>query len=332
MNITIFTDAWDPQINGVVTTLKTTVEHLKKRGYDVVVVHPGLYKLTVPLQPSTGIFMPILPMGIADEEVKNADYIHIATEGAIGLAARYSCKKYKKSYTTSFHTKYPEYVKIHTGISPRVSGKYFRWFHRNSSSVMVTTPSMVDYCAELGIKNLKVWSRGVDTTLYRPDYEVKNKPIRAIRAVYCGRISAEKNIEAFLSIKDTLIRKTLIGDGPQLEEYKLKYPKAKFLGKMNKYQIANELRKHDVFAWPSLTDTFGLVVLEGMACGLPVAAFDNEVNRYIIEDGVSGFLTKNNLELAIEQAANLSSEDAVQRAKRFSWEAATDQFLENLIV
>jgi len=332
MNITIFTDAWDPQINGVVTTLKTTVEHLKKRGYDVVVVHPGLYKLTVPLQPSTGIFMPILPMGIADEEVKNADYIHIATEGAIGLAARYSCKKYKKSYTTSFHTKYPEYVKIHTGISPRVSGKYFRWFHRNSSSVMVTTPSMVDYCAELGIKNLKVWSRGVDTTLYRPDYEVKNKPIRAIRAVYCGRISAEKNIEAFLSIKDTLIRKTLIGDGPQLEEYKLKYPKAKFLGKMNKYQIANELRKHDVFAWPSLTDTFGLVVLEGMACGLPVAAFDNEVNQYIIEDGVSGFLTKNNLELAIEQAANLSSEDAVQRAKRFSWEAATDQFLENLIV
>jgi len=332
MNITIFTDAWDPQINGVVTTLKTTVEHLKKRGYDVVVVHPGLYKLTVPLQPSTGIFMPILPMGIADEEVKNADYIHIATEGAIGLAARYSCKKYKKSYTTSFHTKYPEYVKIHTGISPRVSGKYFRWFHRNSSSVMVTTPSMVDYCAELGIKNLKVWSRGVDTTLYRPDYEVKNKPIRAIRAVYCGRISAEKNIEAFLSIKDTLIRKTLIGDGPQLEEYKLKYPKAKFLGKMNKYQIANELRKHDVFAWPSLTDTFGLVVLEGMACGLPVAAFDNEVNRYIIEDGVSGFLTKNNLELAIEQAANLSSEDAVERAKKFSWEAATDQFLENLIV
>ena len=332
MNITIFTDAWDPQINGVVTTLKTTVEHLKKRGYDVVVVHPGLYKLTVPLQPSTGIFMPILPMGIADEEVKNADYIHIATEGAIGLAARYSCKKYKKSYTTSFHTKYPEYVKIHTGISPRVSGKYFRWFHRNSSSVMVTTPSMVDYCAELGIKNLKVWSRGVDTTLYRPDYEVKNKPIRAIRAVYCGRISAEKNIEAFLSIKDTLIRKTLIGDGPQLEEYKLKYPKAKFLGKMNKYQIANELRKHDVFAWPSLTDTFGLVVLEGMACGLPVAAFDNEVNQYIIEDGVSGFLTKNNLELAIEQAANLSSEDAVERAKKFSWEAATDQFLENLIV
>ena len=332
MNITIFTDAWDPQINGVVTTLKTTVEHLKKRGYDVVVVHPGLYKLTVPLQPSTGIFMPILPMGIADEEVKNADYIHIATEGAIGLAARYSCKKYKKSYTTSFHTKYPEYVKIHTGISPRVSGKYFRWFHRNSSSVMVTTPSMVDYCAELGIKNLKVWSRGVDTTLYRPDYEVKNKPIRAIRAVYCGRISAEKNIEAFLSIKDTLIRKTLIGDGPQLEEYKLKYPKAKFLGRMNKYQIANELRKHDVFAWPSLTDTFGLVVLEGMACGLPVAAFDNEVNQYIIEDGVSGFLTKNNLELAIEQAANLSSEDAVERAKKFSWEAATDQFLENLIV
>jgi len=331
MNITIFTDAWDPQINGVVTTLKVTVEHLKKRGYDVHVVHPGLYKLTVPLQPSTGIFMPILPMGIADEEVKNADYIHIATEGAIGLAARYSCKKYKKKFTTSFHTKYPEYVKIHTGISPRVSGKYFRWFHRNSNSVMVTTPSMVDYCAELGIKKLKIWSRGVDTTLFRPEYEERNNTSNIINAVYCGRISAEKNLEAFLSIEDSNIRKTLIGDGPQLEEYKAKYPKAKFLGKMNKYQIANELRKHDVFAWPSLTDTFGLVVLEGMASGLPVAAFDNEVNRYIIEDDKSGILVNTNLKEAIVMATSLERKDAVTRAKKFSWEAATDQFLENLI-
>jgi len=331
MNITIFTDAWDPQINGVVTTLKTTVDHLKRRGYDVHVVHPGLYKLTVPLQPSTGIFMPVLPMGIADEEVKNADYIHIATEGAIGLAARYSCKKYKKKFTTSFHTKYPEYVKIHTGISPRVSGKYFRWFHRNSHCVMVTTPSMVDYCAELGIKKLKIWSRGVDTSLYRPEYEEKKINPNSINAVYCGRISAEKNLEAFLSIEDSRIRKTLIGDGPQLDEYKIKYPKAKFLGKMNKYQIANELRKHDVFAWPSLTDTFGLVVLEGMASGLPVAAFDNEVNRYIIEDDKSGILMKDNLKEAILMATQLEKKDAVDRAKKFSWEAATEQFIENLI-
>jgi len=331
MNITIFTDAWDPQINGVVTTLKVTIEHLKKRGYDVHVVHPGLYKLTVPLQPSTGIFMPILPMGIADEEVKNADYIHIATEGAIGLAARYSCKKYKKKFTTSFHTKYPEYVKIHTGISPRVSGKYFRWFHRNSNCVMVTTPSMVDYCNELGIKKLKIWSRGVDTTLFRPEYEETKRSGSIVSAVYCGRISAEKNLEEFLSIEDSSIRKTLIGDGPQLEEYKAKYPRAKFLGKMNKYQIANELRKHDVFAWPSLTDTFGLVVLEGMASGLPVAAFDNEVNRYIIEDDKSGILVEKSLDIAIHMASALDREDAVARAKKFSWEAATEQFLDNLL-
>ena len=331
-NITIFTDAWEPQINGVVTTLKTTIEYLKIRGYEVTVVHPGLYKLTVPLQPSTGIYMPILPMGIADEEVKNADYIHIATEGAIGLAARYSCKKYKKRFTTSFHTKYPEYVKIHTGISPRVSGKYFRWFHRGSHSVMVTTPSMVDYCSELGIKNIKIWTRGVDTSLFSPSFDEdlkdKNGPIKA---VYVGRISAEKNIEAFLSIKNGWIRKTLIGDGPQLEEYKAKYPNVNFLGKKNKYEIATELRKHDVFAWPSLTDTFGLVVLEGMASGLPVAAFRNDVNEYIIEDGVSGVLEDKDLEEAIIGANMLKRKDAVARAKQFSWEAATDQFLENLI-
>jgi glycosyltransferase involved in cell wall biosynthesis len=328
MNITIFTDAWDPQINGVVTTLKTTVKHLESRGHEVKVIHPGLYKLTIPLQPSTGIFMPVLPMGIADEEVKNADKIHIATEGAIGLAARYSCKKYKKSFTTSFHTKYPEYVKIHTGISPRVSGEYFRWFHRDSSAVMVTTPSMVDYCKELDIKHLKIWSRGVDTNLFHPMYPKPKGEF--ISAVYCGRISAEKNLEAFLSIDNPTITKTLIGDGPQLEEYKAKYPDAIFLGKMDAKRIAAELPKHDVFAWPSLTDTFGLVVLEGMACGLPVAAFDNEVNRYIIEDSVSGFLVKEHLELAIEDAIHLKPEDAVARAAKFSWEAATDQFLENI--
>lgn len=196
---------------------------------------------------------------------------------------------------------------------------------------MVTTPSMVDYCAELGIKKLKIWSRGVDTSLYRPEYEEKKINPNSINAVYCGRISAEKNLEAFLSIEDSRIRKTLIGDGPQLDEYKIKYPKAKFLGKMNKYQIANELRKHDVFAWPSLTDTFGLVVLEGMASGLPVAAFDNEVNRYIIEDDKSGILMKDNLKEAILMATQLEKKDAVDRAKKFSWEAATEQFIENLI-
>jgi len=329
MNITLFTDAWDPQINGVVTTYKETIKQLEKKGHTVKIIHPGLFKITVPLQPSTGIFMPLLPMGIADEEVRNADYIHIATEGAIGLAARYSCKKYNKRFTTSFHTKYPEYVKIHTGISPRVSGEYFRWFHRDSSAVMVATPAMVDYCKNLGIKHLKMWSRGVDTETFKPS-EFRNKG-DVIRAVYVGRISAEKNLEEFLSIKNDKIFKCLIGDGPQLEEYKTKYPDALFTGRKTKQEIAKLLQAYDVFAWPSLTDTFGLVVLEGMACGLPVAAFDNEINRYLIEDGLSGILVKQHLELAIEDAIYLNREDAVERAKKFSWEAATDQFLENLV-
>jgi glycosyltransferase involved in cell wall biosynthesis len=330
-NITIFTDAWNPQINGVVTTLKTTVEHLEKREYDVKVIHPGLFKMTIPLQPSTGIYMPLLPMGIADDEVKNADHIHIATEGSIGLAARYYCKKYKKKYTTSFHTKYPEYLYEHAYIPPRVTSRYFRWFHRNSHCVMVPTPAMVDYCSEIGIKNVKVWSRGVDTSLFKPDPKFI-KPKKVIRSVYVGRVSAEKNLIEYLEVTNPNIVKYVIGDGPQLDEYKQKYTDACFLGRKSHEEIATLLQTFDVFAWPSLTDTFGLVVLEAMACGLPVAAFDNEVNRYIIENGKSGILTDSyHFEEAIIKASKLNEFDALTRARQFSWEAATDQFVENLV-
>lgn len=325
--ITIFTDAWEPQINGVVSTLQATKKELERRGYVVNVVHPGLYKLTIPLQPSTGIYMPLLPLGKVDDYIKNSDHIHISTEGSIGLAARYACKKYKRSFTTSFHTKYPEYVEIHTGIPSRISSGYFRWFHRTSNSVMCTTPSMVEYCNQIGIKNTVIWSRGVDTSLFKP--QIKS-PHYKIRAVYLGRISAEKNIDAFLSIKDSNIEKTLIGDGPQLLEYKQRYPDAKFLGKMNKYEIAEELPKHDVFAWPSLTDTFGLVILEAMASGLPVAAFPNEVNEYIIENGTSGILDTD-LKQAIYNAQQLDPTETVKRSKTFNWESATDQFEKYLI-
>ena len=138
---------------------------------------------------------------VAEEYVKEANHIHIATEGSIGLAARYYCKKYKRSYTTSFHTKYPDYLYEHAYIPPRITSRYFRWFHRNSDCVMVPTPAMVDYCSEMGIGNLKIWSRGVDTDLFRPDPNYK-KQSGPIRAVYVGRVSTEKNIEAFLKVNN----------------------------------------------------------------------------------------------------------------------------------
>ena len=195
---------------------------------------------------------------------------------------------------------------------------------------MVTTPQMVDYCSQLGIKRLKIWSRGVDTELFKPDPDWKKNPSeKIIRAIYVGRISAEKNIEEFLKINNPEIAKFLIGDGPQLEEYKDKYPDAYFLGKKTREEIARLLQVQDVFAWPSLTDTFGLVVLEAMASGLPVAAFDNEINRYITDED-SAILVKHNLEDAIMKAVKLNRQDAVERAKHFSWAAATDQFIENL--
>ena len=145
--IVIFSDASShKQINGVRVTIDMTKQCLVKKGYDVKIVNPDLYKLTIPLQPSTGIYMPLMPLGIVDSEVEDADHIHIATEGSIGLAARYACSKQKRKYTTSFHTKFPEYLYEHAYIPPRVTSRYFRWFHRSSNSVLVTTPSMVDYC------------------------------------------------------------------------------------------------------------------------------------------------------------------------------------------
>jgi glycosyltransferase involved in cell wall biosynthesis len=274
--------------------------------------------------------MPLLPMGIADDYVREAEHIHIATEGSIGLAARYYCKKYKRRYTTSFHTRYPEYLYEHAYIPPRITSGYFRWFHRNSHCVMVPTPAMVDYCDEMGINNLKIWSRGVDTNVFKPcDWENKGN---IIRAVYVGRVSVEKNLPEYLEITNPNIVKYVIGDGPQLDEYKARYTDAFFLGRKTQQEIAKLLQAYDVFAWPSLTDTFGLVVLEAMACGLPVAALDNEVNRYIIEDGKSGVLTDSyHFVEAIVKASKLDKFDAVARARQFSWEAATDQFVANLV-
>jgi glycosyltransferase involved in cell wall biosynthesis len=188
---------------------------------------------------------------------------------------------------------------------------------------------MVDYCSKLGIKNVKIWSRGVDTNIFKPS-DWKNTGV--IRAVYVGRVSAEKNLIEYLEVSNPKIVKYVIGDGPQLEEYKTRYTDAIFLGRKNREEIARLLQAYDVFAWPSMTDTFGLVVLEGMACGLPVAALDNEVNRYIIEDGKSGILSDSyHFESAIIKASKLNREDAVARAKQFSWEAATDQFIDNLV-
>ena len=323
--IIIFTDDYAPLINGVVTMIKTTEDILKKRGYTVEVIHSGLLNFDFSLY-SNSPKMPLIISKLINDKVREADYIHICSERPVGVAARYACRKFKKKYTTSFHTKIAEYLEIWKGIPAEQTWKEISYFHSNAERVMVPTKSLISYVNSKGINNAVVWPGGVDTEVFKPKEKIQKD---YISCVYVGRVSVEKNINAFVNINDPRIKKTIIGYGcNDWDQYLSKTDKI-FID-LNKEQVAEELPKHDVFVFPSLTDTFGLAIIEALSCGLPVAAFPNDVNNDIIENGVSGILSDSLID-AIIQAKDLNSENCVNRAKKFSWDSATDCFLKNLV-
>jgi glycosyltransferase involved in cell wall biosynthesis len=336
MRVLLATDAWEPQVNGVVRTLTRVVAELRAMGHTVEVVSPDQFKtFPLPTYPeikvAIGVYEPVQERFKAFEP----EAVHIATEGPLGLAARRICVEWKLPFTTSYHTRFPEYVSARLPLPLAAGYAYMKWFHKPSGRLMVATPTMRDELEQHGFRNISAWSRGVDTEVFRPlrkgDPDVFEGLVRPI-FLYVGRVAVEKNIEAFLGL-DLPGSKVVVGPGPQLEELKVKYPAAVFRGAKSGDELAAHFAGADVFVFPSLTDTFGLVILEAMAAGTPVAAYPAPGPIDIIPGSGAGALAKSateGLREACLEALKLDRKQVRTFAETFSWRACAEDFLRNL--
>ena len=328
MRIMIVTDAWEPQVNGVVRTLKQTRAELEKMGHILDMITPLEFK-TIPCPTYPDIALSLFPKkGVVEKLDKFApDAIHIATEGPLGIAARSYAIKRNLPFTTAYHTRFPEYVKARTGIPLALTYKFLRWFHDPSQAVMAPTDVVKNDLEQYGFTNVVLWTRGVDLNIFQPRTEKvlnTNHPI----FLYVGRVAVEKNIEAFLELK-LPGSKWVVGDGPALEGLKAKYPEVSYLGVLQQEELAKVYSSADVFVFPSKTDTFGLVLLEAMACGLPVAAYPVTGPVDVIGLSKAGAMSAD-LREACLAALNIPRETAREHAEKFSWQAATEQFVAHL--
>lgn len=328
MKIAIVTDAWRPQTNGVVKTLSTTSDGLRALGHDVTIIEPNQFT-TFPCPTYPEIRLAWLPYGRLSQLLQEfePDAIHIATEGTLGAAARKWCLRRGFPFTTSYHTQFPEYVRARVPIPLAVSYAHLRRFHSAAARTMVATPAMQRLLESRGFRNIVRWTRGVDVNLFKPrdkGYLTLPRPI----AMYVGRVAIEKNIEAFLqlSLPGT---KVIVGAGPARAELEAKYPAAKFVGFKFGEELASHVAAADVFVFPSRTDTFGLVLLEAMACGVPVAAYPVTGPIDVVTQGVTGALDED-LRAAALTALKLDPEQCRAYALANTWDHATRQFLSNL--
>jgi glycosyltransferase involved in cell wall biosynthesis len=336
MRILIATDAWEPQVNGVVRTLTRVVSELRAIGHQVEVIHPGEFK-TFPLptyaeiKVAIGVYEPVQERFKAFEP----EAVHIATEGPIGLAARRICVEWKLPFTTSYHTRFPEYVSARLPLPLAAGYAYMKWFHKPSGRLMVATPTMREELTRHGFRNISSWSRGVDTEAFHPRREGEPDILAHLKKpifLYVGRVAVEKNIEAFLGL-DLPGTKVVVGPGPQLEELRAKYPDAVFTGPKSGEELAAHYACADAFVFPSLTDTFGLVILEAMAAGTPVAAYPAPGPIDLIPGSGAGVLARTateGLREACLQCLELDRGHVRAFAEQFSWRACAEDFVKNL--
>jgi glycosyltransferase involved in cell wall biosynthesis len=335
MRIMLITDAWDPQVNGVVRTMKRVVTECEALGHTWEIVQPNEGFKTMPLPTYSEIRLAFGADAIIEERFLEfePDAVHIATEGPLGWAARGVCLKHKFPYTTSYHTRFPEYISARFRFLPIWLGyMYVREFHKYSGRVMVATNSMREELEARGFKNIAAWSRGVDTELFHPSKRKDDGgPFKGMaRPIWLnvGRVAVEKNIEAFVET-DLPGTRVVVGDGPQLEGLREKYKDVHFLGARVGEELAACFANADVFAFPSLTDTFGLVILEAMAAGTPVAGYNVPGPRDLIPGSGAGAID-DDLKVACLEALTCSREAARAYAETYSWRACAEQFVNNL--
>lgn len=324
------TDAWFPQINGVVRTLDNTIKVLKRTGFEVEVVHPECFTtLPNPIYPEIRLS---LPSGKKLRELIQEfkpDHVHVATEGPIGIRMQFVCPALGIRFTTAYHTMFADYLWRLCAVPKPISWRYLRWFHGRAAQTMVPTSSIQKQLESRGFTNLVRWARGSDTSLFHPRERTLPEGERPI-LMYIGRVSKEKNLDAFLSL-ETPGTKYIVGDGPYLATLKSRYPKARFPGYRTGEPLAQMYAEADLFVFPSLTDTFGNVLLEALASGVPVAAFPAPGPIDIITSPEVGALDPD-LGKAIKVALENGQSDAcVNRAKEFTWDNSTAQFVGNLV-
>ena len=329
MNILVVTDAWYPQVNGVVRTIATVRDEIRKLGHTVEVIGPEHFR-TIPMPTYPEIRLAIaagrkLCRMIAEMD---PDAIHIATEGPLGHAARRYCIRRGIPFTTAYHTRFPEYIRDRIPVPLFLSYAVVRRFHRPAAAVMVATASIEQALKARGFTNIRHWTRGVDTELFHPrdkDFLADPRPI----SMYVGRVAVEKSIEDFLRL-DLSGTKYVVGGGPQLEELKARYPAVRFVGPKHGEELAKYYAAADVFVFPSRTDTFGLVLLEALASGVPVAAYPVAGPLDVLNGCTDVGCLDEDLGRAVRQALTCAPDRCREFALGYSWKASAEQFLNNL--
>lgn len=327
----IATDAWYPQVNGVVRTLDNVSSEIRDLGHEVEILsHEGKRTWALPSYPEIQLaFYSQRELDRIIAEMK-PDCIHIATEGPIGMAVRRYCIRHGVAFTTGFHTRFAEYVEARLPIPgmKRLCYAMLRWFHNPSKAVLTPTPSMTRELVEWGFKNAVTWTRGVDHETFKIYPGSSNSTSEHPVMVYVGRLAVEKGIDDFLKL-EVPGTKLVIGDGPSRSSLEKKYPDATFTGYLHGEELARKVGTGDVFVFPSKTDTFGLVMLEAMACGLPVAAYPVTGPVDVVEHGYSGWLD-DDLAISIREALKLGRKNPVEHANRFTWKNTGIMLLDNL--
>lgn len=327
MRVLVATDAWRPQVNGVVRTYERLNEELRGIGAELAIISPNEFRsVPCPTYPEIRLALPGYQYLIERVQCIDPDAVHIATEGPVGWMMRNYCLRRSIPFTTSFHTRFPDYLKSRFGIPTSWTFAGQRAFHNAGAGIMVASRSLSEELTARGFERVMPWTRGVDASQFHP------RPTRLFGDgpvfLYVGRVAVEKNIEAFLDL-DLPGKKVVVGTGPLLETLRTRYPNVIFTGKKIGDELGECYASADVFCFPSRTDTFGIVLIEAMASGLPVAAYPVTGPRDIITDGVSGSLS-GDLRTACLAALNLSRDAAVAEAAHYSWDNAARLFVSNI--